>query len=73
MKHVPVDSSMISHVGYNAETQTLAVKFRKGGWTYHYSGVSAEKHADMMKADSIGKFLQTHVINAGHKHTRQEK
>lgn len=53
-------SSQIESHGYDPVTNTLAVKFHSGH-TYHYAGVSAEKHAEMCKCESVGKFLGAHV------------
>lgn len=56
----PVKSSNIEEVGYDPVTKTLAVKFKNGG-LYHYADVGPEVHAELVKADSIGGFLHSHV------------
>jgi hypothetical protein len=56
----PVESSNIAAVGYDADAQTLAIQYRSGG-VYHYAGVPAETHADLMGAESIGKFIGTSI------------
>lgn len=60
MKMTACKSSQIESHGYDPVTNTLAVKFRSGH-EYHYSGVSAEKHAELCKAESVGKFLGSHI------------
>lgn len=60
MQMHPVKSSNVTHVGYDAATQTLAVRF-KGGGTYHYDGVPAKTHAALLAAKSIGGHLATHI------------
>lgn len=60
MKLEPVTSSQIEAIGYDAATQTLRVKFKNGG-EYDYAGVSPDKHATMIKAESVGKFLGQHI------------
>ena len=56
MKLVPVESSNVAAIGYNAECELLRVKF-KDGTTYDYPGVSAELHARVMQAESKGRAL----------------
>lgn len=53
----PVKSSQIHSIGYDPATQTMAIQFhgKNGpGSLYHYANVSPEKHAEFIKADSIG-------------------
>lgn len=57
----PVASSNIEAVGYDAGNQTLAIKFKGDRPPYHYSGVTAEDHAALMKADSIGSHHAKHI------------
>jgi hypothetical protein len=56
ISHTKVDSSHVSSVGYDQEDQVLEVKF-KNGTTYRYLDVSPNIHQDILKADSVGKFL----------------
>lgn len=53
-----ISSSQIHSIGHDAETQTLAVRFKaKGGGLgslYHYSGVSQEEFDAFKTAPSIG-------------------
>lgn len=63
----PVKSSQIESIGHMGDT--LAVKFRSGQ-TYHYHEFSAEKFADMQKAESIGKYFGQHVKIAAHPFTK---
>lgn len=65
----PVDSSQIESIGHDPATGTLAVKFKSGG-LYHYHDVPASKYADLLKAESVGKFLHAHVKPA-HPFTKQ--
>jgi hypothetical protein len=56
-----VQSSQISEIGYDKESQTLAVRFNgfgdKPGRLYHYSNVSPELFAQFEGADSKGSFF----------------
>lgn len=60
MKHVSVDSSMITSIGHDPDTNTLSVKF-KNGKTYNYDGVPADVHQSLMDSSSVGKFLNSHI------------
>ncbi|WP_246051616.1 KTSC domain-containing protein [Panacagrimonas perspica] len=57
---VPVSSSNLSAVGYDATTQTLRVSFVDGG-LYDYSGVPASVHASLMSASSHGAYFDAHI------------
>lgn len=53
-----VESSQLAAIGYDAETQTLAIQFKaKGtapGSLYHYANVTPEDFAAFRDAESIG-------------------
>lgn len=60
-----VKSSQIHAIGHDAATNTLRVQFKNRdgspGSRYDYPGVPAETHADMLKAESIGKFFGKYI------------
>jgi hypothetical protein len=56
---LPVQSNTMSHIGYDAETKTLAVQFRSG--LYHYSGVPQDLYNEFMASESKGSFLNLHI------------
>lgn len=58
MELTPVESSNLAAVGYDPETYILTVLF-KNGRTYEYLGVTAKAHADLMAAESVGKYLNS--------------
>lgn len=62
---IECESSQIAAFGYDATSQTLAVRFPgrgvKPGDVYHYAGVPAEVFADMQAAESKGKFFGSHI------------
>lgn len=59
---IPVDSSQVDRVGYDAETKTLAVQFKHGARAiYHYPNVKPETHAAFMAAESKGVFFREHI------------
>lgn len=49
-----VESSNINSLGYDDDSQTLAVQF-KGGKTYHYAGVPREIYEIVRDAESVGR------------------
>lgn len=61
----PVDSNLIHSVGYDKDSATLAVTFkRKDGAptaVYHYPDVSPVMHAEFIGAESLGKFHGEHI------------
>jgi hypothetical protein len=57
---IPSQSSQIASFGYDANSQTLHVTFKRGGH-YSYSGVPTEKLERMKAADSHGGFLHSEI------------
>lgn len=64
----PVKSSNISAVGY--ENGTLAVKF-SSGTVYHYSDVPANVYAELLAAESIGRYFAANIRNKYSSHKRE--
>lgn len=58
---VPVDSSAISDIAYDAGTETLCVKFKPNGTAYAYSNVTKSEHAALVGAESLGKHFNQHI------------
>ena len=56
MKRVPVESSMIAEVGYDAEKHTLEVMFHSGQ-IFEYYDVPAEQYTSMLAAKSAGQYF----------------
>lgn len=56
MKRLPVSSSTLASVGYDATTGVLEVRFHHGG-IYQYLDVPADVYAGLMSADSLGSYL----------------
>lgn len=56
MKLVPVKSSNISAIGYDANSQTMEIEFRGGG-VYRYSGIPPALHRALFTSPSKGKFF----------------
>lgn len=55
-----IESSMFDGHGYDAATQTLAVRFR-GGKTYHFAEVPPEVAQGLVGAESAGRYFGQHI------------
>lgn len=62
---IAVESKQIDAVGYDPETATLAVRFRRWDGTpapvYCYENVSPVMHAEFIGAESLGKYHGEHI------------
>lgn len=56
----PCESSQIESFGYDRASQTLAVKFRRGG-LYHYADVPADVFDCLCACDSTGSFIHREI------------
>lgn len=57
---IPVDSSDLSEVGYDSETGSLVVEFKRGN-VYRYEGVSQEIYNGLIGSDSVGKYFNQYI------------
>jgi hypothetical protein len=71
MERQPVKSTNVKAVGYDAETKVLEVEFKSGG-IYQYAGVQPEMYADLLAAESVGRFV-SQVVRAGRRGLRIEE
>lgn len=55
-----VDSSNVSAIGYDEDSQTLQVEFNSGA-TYQYFDVPQQVFEGMLDAGSVGQYLNQHV------------
>ena len=62
MQRTPVKSSMIVSVGYDEATHSMEVEFNDGS-IYTYSDVPVTVHAELVSAESQGKFFWSHIRN----------
>jgi hypothetical protein len=58
----PVDSQMLSEMGYLKSAETLFVRFRNNGAVYAYLGVAPEHWHRLRATASIGRYLQRNVL-----------
>lgn len=68
---VELDSTMISHVGYNPAAEELTVVFRETGDRYAYQNVPEEVYTGLVTAESPGRFFHANVRDA-YEFTRSE-
>jgi hypothetical protein len=71
MERHPVKSSNVKAVGYDEEQKVLEVEFKSGG-IYQYTGVQPEMYADLLAAESVGRFV-SQVVRAGRRGLRIEE
>ncbi len=60
MKRIPVLSSNLVSVGYEASTSTLEVEFHSGS-IYQYSGVPEREYQELLDAPSKGKHFHRNI------------
>ena len=71
MERHPVKSTNVKSVGYDAEEKVLELEFRSGG-VYQYAGVQPEMYADLLDAESVGRFV-SQVVRAGRRGLKIEE
>ena len=60
MKRIVVDSSSVSSIGYDSATFELEVEYRNGR-CYRYQQVPAAAYRLLLRAPSIGAFLNEQI------------
>lgn len=58
---IPLSSSNVDDMRYNAETQTLSVRF-KTGTVYDYAGVPPSEADGLASASSPGEYMHSNII-----------
>ncbi len=69
MTWVALDSDMLSAAAYDADKQTLDLRFRKTGDVYRYIEVPQENYREFLDAESHGRYFLSHIRN----HFRYER
>ena len=64
MERQAVSSSNIESIGYNPDSETLEVEFKKTGKVYEYYNVPQFMYERLMEAPSIGVFFNAEIKNA---------
>jgi hypothetical protein len=62
MERQNVDSSMATSVGYDPDTSTLEITFRKNGEVWEYYDVPENVYHEMM-GGSIGRYFLANIKN----------
>ena len=60
MDRIPVESSDLQDVGYDAYSLTLEIGFRSGG-VYQYFDVPETEYEGLMQAASKGKYFHANI------------
>jgi hypothetical protein len=60
MHRLPVDSSAIESIGFDARARTLEVEYAGGG-VYRYLGVPPRAYALLLRADSHGAYVNRRI------------
>lgn len=68
MHRIPVDSTDLVSIGYDAKAHTLEIEFKEGR-IYQYQDVAPDVHARFMCADSYGEYFFASI----NKHYRYKK
>jgi hypothetical protein len=63
MDRVPVSSSNLESIGYDASSETLEVEFKTQS-IYQYYNVPQFMHEQLMQAPSVGTFFNANIKNA---------
>jgi hypothetical protein len=64
MERIPVQSSNLASVGYDAESLTLEIEFYHGG-IYQYFGVPQDIYDGLINASSKGKYFHQTIKLGG--------
>jgi hypothetical protein len=60
MNMIPVRSSAISAVGYDAATRRMKIRFTQG-WTYDFCNVPQHIFDGLLRAPSKGTYYNNHI------------
>lgn len=60
MQLIPIDSTALIGIGYDAATQRLTVQFRDGS-RYQYRDVPENVHAALMRSGSKGRYFNAYI------------
>jgi hypothetical protein len=60
MRMVPVSSSAINAVGYDADTRQMNIEFKQGH-TYTFCGVPESIFNGLLNAQSVGSYYDQHI------------
>ena len=61
MKRIPVNSSAIVSIGYDAAKELLEVEFVDNGGIYQYYDVVRDEYEELIRASSIGAYFNQYI------------
>lgn len=61
MERQYVESSMIASIGYNSDSSTLEIEFKKNGAVWQYYDFSESTYFEFIGSSSVGKFFLAHI------------
>lgn len=64
MTRIPVSSTSVASVGYDATTMTLQVEFKKSGYVYDYFEVPETVYRELLAAESVGTYVNQNIRSA---------
>ncbi len=68
MRRIPVKSSSIASIGYDAGKKILEIEFRESREIYRYFDVPAEEYTAFLTADSKGTYLNQEFKHRGYRY-----
>lgn len=68
----PVESSNIEAIGYDAASQRMGVRFKRGA-EYHYEGVPPKVAESILTAKSVGSAVHANLVKGEFKYARVDK
>ena len=60
MERKALRSTNVASVGYDTKSKVLEIEFKSGG-VYQYSNVPEKRHQSLMKASSIGSYVNREI------------
>lgn len=60
---IPVDSSMLSAIGYDKKAKVLYAEFLNTGKIFAYEEVPEEVFEELKNADSVGRYMRANIID----------
>ena len=72
MHRTKIESSNVASVGFDRASGLLEVEYHSGK-IYHYPDTSADEYAALLAAESKGRHLQRHFVQAGRPHAKIEQ
>lgn len=66
MTWLPLESQMFTSFAYDAEKQTLYLRFRSTGDVYRYIDFGNAEHHAFLQAESKGRYFLAHIRNYFH-------